>query len=390
MQKRWLLLILLCLFAVGMIGCGDVSSAGSITPTSTLAVPIVSSGGAVVVEGNIVPRDFTRVYTRTGGKVLEALVKEGDGIAEGATLVRMDGQIQAQAALSAAQLEQLDAQQALDKLQEKAALQSAQAQQALEEAQRALIEAQQKLDDIDTNQLQTDLDNATTEVNNAKDDWDDAQEEWDKNKNLDAGNAIRKNADTRLKDAQKKYNDAVRKRARLENNLNQARADVEAAQQAVKDAQREVDNRKGGAPDAKELALAQARLDTARSQVSAAQASLADLALKAPFAGTVVELDATPGETMLASQQLVLLADFSQWYVETSDLTEMDVVKVAVGDEATITPDALPETKLPATVEKIAQSPGKKGGDVTYTVRLVLGETDPLLRWGMTVEVRFK
>jgi HlyD family secretion protein len=389
MKTKWWIFLLFGLLGLVLVGCGQ-SNANADAPTSTPAVPIVTSGGAVVVEGNVVPRDFSRIYTRSGGKVAEVLVKEGDVVVEGTPLVRMDGQTQAEAVLSAAQLEQLSAQQTLDKLNEKAGLQAAQAQKALEEATRNLIEAQQKLDDYDTDQHQTDLDNAKTDVANAKDDLDDANDEWDKNKDLDVDNANRKNAETKQKDAQKKYDDAVRKRDRLDNDMNQYKAGVAAAQKAVDDAQNEVNKRKGDVPDPADLLLAQSRLANAEKQVKAGQTAIDDLVLKAPFAGTIVELDVAVGETMLPSQQVVLLADLSQLFVETSDLTEMDVVKVSQGQEASITPDALSEVSLPGSVDSIDQNSGKKGGDVTYTVRLKLTETDPALRWGMTVEVRFK
>lgn len=391
MKIRWIYILLVGLLAFGLAGCGGLAGQDSSTaPASTPVVPIVTSGGAVVVEGNIVPRDFSRIYTRSGGKVVEVLVKEGDLVSEGDLLMRMDGKTQAEAALSAAKLEQSNAQKALDDLNEKAALLAAQAQKRLAEASRALIEAQQALDDFDTDQFQTDLDKAKTDVNDAKDDLDDAKEEWDKVKDLDADNTSRKNAKKKLEDNQKKYNDAVRERDRLENDLTQYKANVEGAQQEVNDAQREVDQRQGGAPDPDELAVAQARIENAKRQVGAAQANLDDLDIKAPFAGTLVELDVVAGEIMLPSQQLAVLADLSQWFVETSDLTEMDVIEVSVGDKAEVTPDALSDTTLAAFVESIDQLSGKKGGDVTYTVRLALEETDPLLRWGMTVEVRFQ
>jgi multidrug efflux pump subunit AcrA (membrane-fusion protein) len=389
MKKKWLILLFIALLVPGFTGCDRIQGQAA-APTQSPVVPVVTSGGAVVVEGNIVPRDFTRIYTRAGGKVLEVLVKEGDVVDTGALLARMDGAAQFEAARSAAELEKLSAQQAIDDLNEKGALLYAQAQQKLDQASRVLIEAQQKLDDYDTDQHQTDLDNAKTDVANAQDDLDDANDDWDKNKDLDVDNANRKSSETRLNDAQKKYDDAARKRDRLINDLSQYQVDVEAAQKAVDDAQREVDRRKGGAPDPDDLALAQARLANAESQIKAAQAGLDDLELKAPFAGTVVELDTAEGEIMLPSQQLAVLADLGELFVETSDLTEMDVIEVSVGDAALVTPDALPETGLEAVVESIDQISGKKGGDVTYLVRLKMNETDPALRWGMTVEVRFE
>lgn len=389
MVKRIIFYTIVLMVGIGLAGCSGLNPAAVAAPTAAPVVPIVTEGGDVVVEGNVIPRDSTRLYSRSGGEVIEVLVKEGDVVAQDAVLVRMGGRDQAEAALKAAQLEQLNAQQALDTLNEKAALQAAEAKQALDEATRALVEAQQELDDYDSATLDTNLDNAITEMNNAKDDLDDAQEEWDKNKDLDADNANRKTAETRLEDAQKKYDDAVRKRDRLQNDLDRYTSAVEAAQALKDDAQREYDARKDGQPDPDDLALAQARLANAEAQVKAAQAALNDLELKAPFGGTVVELDVVAGEILLPSQQVAYLADLSEIFIETSDLTEMDVVKVAVGQEAEITPDALTDLKLTGAVETIDQVSGKKGGDVTYTVRLKLNETDPRLRWGMTVEVRF-
>ena len=102
-----------------------------------------------------------------------------------------------------------------------------------------------------------------------------------------------------------------------------------------------------------------------------------------------MELEAGSDETLLPNQQVALIADLSAWYVETTDLTEMDVVLIREGAPAEVSPDALEDLQFRATVEEIAWTAGKKGGDVTYTARLKLEETDPRLRWGMTVEVRF-
>jgi multidrug resistance efflux pump len=83
------------------------------------------------------------------------------------------------------------------------------------------------------------------------------------------------------------------------------------------------------------------------------------------------------------------LADLSQWYVETDNLTEIDVVKITPGQQATVTADALPELPLQASLERISDQFEEKRGDVTYTARLLLSQNDPSLRWGMTVVVKF-
>jgi hypothetical protein len=55
----------------------------------------------------------------------------------------------------------------------------------------------------------------------------------------------------------------------------------------------------------------------------------------------------------------------------------------------TVTPDALPDLKLNGVVESISQLYEQKFGDITYTAKILMKDTDPRLRWGMTVSVQF-
>ncbi len=370
-----------------LAGCGALNGVGG-AATATPVVPLVQSGGGVVAQGNIVPRDFTRVYTRSGGQVAEVLVNQGDKVSKDAVIVRFGDHEGRQAALTTAQLEQTSAQQALDDLKKQSGLGAADAQSVLTDAQKALVNAQQALDTLDVKQYQDDLDTLQKDVGTAKSDLDDAQKEFDKYKSMDASNSTRKTAEDKLKDSQKKYNDAIRKRDLKVNELDAAKANVAAAQAKRDEAQRQVDKRSGGA-DPDQLALAQARLSNAQEQIKSAQQALEDMQVKAPFDGTITDLGLTVGETVLPNQPVFQIADLTELYVETNDLTEMDVVKIKANQKATVVPDALGDLKLPAHVDRIEQVSGKKGGDVTYTVRLKLDQTDPRLRWGMTMEVRF-
>lgn len=355
-------------------------------PTPTTAP--VQADTAITAEGHIAPRDFVRLGFSVPGEVQEILVIEGDQVSTGAVLARLNKAESYNAALTAAQLELDNAQQAVDDLNKKADLAGGQAQQALHEAEKALIEASQRLDELDTDATQTEIDDAWVEVTKAKDELDTAQEDFDKVKNLDAENANYKNADTALKDAQKKYDDKLRAHDLLVNNLDQARADVALAQARKDDAQREYEARRTG-PDPDLMKLAQSRLDNAKAQLAAAQAAMDDLELKAPFAGVVTEVNIAQGEHVVPNQPVFVVADLSQLYVETSDLTEMDVVKIEEGQKVTVVPDALPDLALRGLVDTIAKGSGEKGGDIVYKVRIKLLDTDPLLRWGMTVNNTF-
>ena len=138
------------------------------------------------------------------------------------------------------------------------------------------------------------------------------------------------------------------------------------------------------------IAAAEGRIEAAQAAIAAAEAALDDLELVATINGTLVELNLIAGQRVSPSEPVARLADFSQWYVETDNLTEIEVVEIEIGQPALIFPDALPELELAGTVERISDVFEEKRGDVTYTARVRLSESDPRLRWGMTVMVRFE
>jgi multidrug resistance efflux pump len=103
----------------------------------------------------------------------------------------------------------------------------------------------------------------------------------------------------------------------------------------------------------------------------------------------VTDLFVEPGMVVGPESRAVQLADLSEFEVQTSDLTELEVVRIEEGMEVELVPDALPDLTLTGTVEDIGQSFTTQAGDILYTVTIRLEETDPQLRWGMTLEIRF-
>ncbi|MEN9563704.1 MAG: hypothetical protein RIR73_1948, partial [Chloroflexota bacterium] len=82
-------------------------------------------------------------------------------------------------------------------------------------------------------------------------------------------------------------------------------------------------------------------------------------------------------------------ADYSQWFVETTDVTELEVVSLSEGQLVTLRLDALPELELTGTITEISNAFTQQGGDILYTVRILVDGSDPALKWGMTVETVF-
>ena len=162
---------------------------------------------------------------------------------------------------------------------------------------------------------------------------------------------------------------------------------VEVAKAQLADAQAEYDRLKNG-PDPEKLAIAQARLDNANAQVASAQYALDNYQIKAPFTGVVADVNIAVGQQVGPNAWALAVINPTQWFVDTSDLTEYDVVNVNVGDIAAITVDALPDLNLTGTVEEISQAPKTSAGDILYTVHLRVEDPDPRIKWGMTAEVK--
>ncbi len=382
-KTSWPLTILI---AVALAACSALP--GASTPEATGSPAVVQEPSAIIAEGRVVPHEDANLFFSASGEVIEVLVKEGDQVKKGDPLARLGDRETLEARLASAKLELISAQQALDDLKTHASLAYSQALIDLANAEKAYTDAQEKLDAIDTTAYQDRIDTERSAVADAQTELNDAQDEFDKYKDLGEDQPNRKNAKNALDAAQDKYNAAVRRRDRLVNDLDQAKAALQMASAALEDARSTSDARKDG-PDPKDLALAQGRLDAAQAQLAAAEADLARLDLVAPFDGTIVQVDISQGEHTLPNQSVMVIADFSQWYVETTDLTENEVVWIAPGQTARVVPDALPDLTMTGKIESISDKFIEKSGDINYKVRLTLADPDPQLRWGMTVEVQF-
>jgi HlyD family secretion protein len=132
---------------------------------------------------------------------------------------------------------------------------------------------------------------------------------------------------------------------------------------------------------------AEARLEQAKWSVAQIEQQIADAELRAPFAGTVGSVDVRAGERVIPGQSLIVIGDLDTLRVETTDLDEIDVVQVELGQEAAVTFDALPDRVLTGIVTRISPMAESGSGGVHYTVVLDLEEVAPVLRWGMTAFV---
>ena len=365
-----------------------LTACGNATVTPSAATP-TPSAGTVIAEAHLVPNQSLFLSFLTSGRVDEVLVHTGDQVTQGQVLVRLGDRQQVQTAVAGAQAQLVAAQQAYDLLVRTANLAHAQAWQTYMNSQKTRAAAQLAWDKLNLNTLQVDINNCpVADVTSRKTDLENAQKDFDKYSNLPADNATRKSSEDKLRTAQINYDTAVQKADDLANRRDMLQAALNAALAAETEARRAFDNTQNG-PDIDKLALVSAQLDAAKTQASAAQAALDNYDLKAPFAGVVAEVNVSVSQLVSPQAWVVALVDTSQWYLDTSDLTEMDAVKINIGQSVKVTADALPGMTMSGEVESISAAPKFQGGDVLYTVHIHLKDPAPGLLWGMTMEVTF-
>ncbi len=393
---------LLLLLSLTLAGCSAFSSATPAPlPTvvldnstaSTQSVSSMGSGAEVTASGVVSPAQAAQLAFTLAGKVKTVNVAVGDSVQAGQVVVTLEGQEDLQADVSTAELNVLTTQQALQKLSDDLPEEQTAALQELNDARDALHSAQQKLNGFDVPSAPIDIQVARSNVALAKHDLDQATKDFRPYENKPENNLKRAALLNKLSDAQERYDDAVRQLNVLTGiivpkfNMEQAQTDLEIAQARLKLAQDNYDKLNNG-PDPDALALAQARLKNAQDQVDSARARLANLELKAPFAGTVSAVDIHAGEWLIPGQSVLGLADLDHLRIETSDLSERDVPKVEVGQVVSIYVKALNQN-VSGKVNEISPTADTLGGDVVYKTTIDLDTLPKGLRAGMSVEVRF-
>ena len=314
-----------------------------------------------------------------------------------------------------AEVELLNAQQALDALHENWPDEAIAAQQALNNARQDVHDKERSFKYLTGTAAQFDIDTAWAQVVIAEKDLEDAEEDFEEYAHKPEDNLIRATYQGKLAQARKAYDAAVRKYNALKDpsnefDISQAETNFVIAQARLEQLQSDYEELVDG-PDPDDIEAVEARIAAAESclataigrresiedrlsaskaDILAAQAALDKLDLVASINGTVVDLDLIEGEQVAAGTNVTQIADFSQWYVETDNLTEIDVVEIAVGQPVSVVFDALSDVELTGVVDSISDVFEEKRGDITYTTRIVLDDSHPLLRWGMTGAVTFE
>ena len=129
-------------------------------------------------------------------------------------------------------------------------------------------------------------------------------------------------------------------------------------------------------------------LDDAQTQLEEAKENLEDYQIKAPIAGTIITKNSKAGDKLennnsSSNEPMAVIYDMSTLKVQLS-IDESDIHDISVGQEVTITADAV-EGIFTGTVEKVGVNGTSTNGVTIYPVDIVIEEYGDLLP-GMNVD----
>ena len=378
MNKRIIGLIAVALVLVlvaGAVLAGCSGGGANPTPTPTAqakAAPLT----IVSAEGTVLPVQRATLAFKIGGRVAEIPVKEGDAVQAGVVLTRLDDKTaaaqvaQAQASLNVAQ-KQLAQLKTGGTAAERLA-----AQNALTSAQAALAKVKAGPTADQLGSLKAAVDAAQAGVSQAQFRYDRIGGSANPFGSAAAESLALQQAYISLASAQSAFRDAA---------SHPTDSEVKAAESAVSQAQSAL-ARLDPTPDA--VALADAQVSQAQAALALATVSAQDSVLTAPFAGSVASVDVELGDVVSPGAVAVSVANLSKLQVETVDLTEVDVAKVALGQSVNVKVDAFPGKVFTGQVAGIASVATDHRGDKVYKVTIDLQPgSETGLRWGMTANV---
>ena len=329
----------------------------------------------VSATGVVVPSRWATLSFSMGGIVEEVLVEEGDQVNEGQLLVRLDDSDLAHA-VAQAEVGLAMAQATL------AQVEASPRQEELAVAQAGVAAAQAQLSKLRSGATEEEITAARGARETAAMALQQAQAAYDEVSWLEE---IREMPQAlALQRATAEYEIA---NARYETLVRGALAeDIAMAQAEVDRARASLALLRSGAR-LEDIGVAETGVAQAELALAQAVSAIDDAALTAPFAGTVGALLVRAGEMVNPGAPAVLLGDVGDFKIETTDLNEVDLYLISVGQTVDLTFDALPERSMRGVVTQLAPMASLEQGGTNYKVTIELEEQDPDLRWGMTAFV---
>ena len=340
-------------------------------------------------SGTVEARSIS-VGSRTGGRVKQVLLKEGDRAEAAQALVVLEpGDLDAQKLMAQAQLDQ--AQATLDKLKAGARPEEIdEARARAQTAESALVEAQH-------GSRAEEIAGAKARLAAAQVTLDKAQLDDDRSRRLLGQGAV---AQAEVDTADANLRGAVAQRDALSQALDELVNGVrreEIAQAATRAAEARASAKLVIAGTrVEDIRAAQAQVDAAKGRLDQIDVMIDELTIRAPRAARVETLDLRPGDILAANATAAVLLEDDQLYVRIY-VPETQIGYAKVGSEVPVFVDSFPDRPFKGLIEHIdvqgeysprnLQTADERANQV-FATRVGLKDGAGTLRAGMAASIR--
>jgi HlyD family secretion protein len=375
-------LIGIFIFAVFLAGCAGNNSANNASTAGTGVVSTVTVADSIETSGNLGADKLAALNWGTSGIIDKVNVVVGQKVKQGDILasLRLDS-VPAEVATGQSDLAtaQRDLQDILD-----SNTSLAQAQLDVITAQKTVEEAQNTFDgmafprasDALIKNTQAKIWDAQKRLTIANKQYKEQQNDPDGDPEKTAALLELTNAQLALNDLTATYNWYTGKPT--QEDYNKAKAQLDVARAALDDARRKRDNVKGGADPLK--------VSAAKAKVTAAQATVNTMYIIAPFDGEVLSVQSVVGNAVSKDDSGAEMVDRSTLKVETL-VDETAISRVTVGNPAEVSMDSLAGVTLKGKVARINRIGSTINGLVKYTVVVSVEPTTKPVLFGAVANV---
>jgi RND family efflux transporter MFP subunit len=332
--RNWAIVAIVAVAAILLVwGFSPAKASDTVAATET-SVTSLDVAETIEASGSLEAQPFASLSWKTSGVVEAVNVKPGDFVKADSILLTLDPTSTSASIVS---------------------------------AQADLVTAQKNLDDLLNSG--TDLAQAKIDLKNAKEDYDDAvyylrylQTDNKVPQTTYSAKLVKSGNGWRYDYTAENFKGVAPKDWIIE-----AENDLALKKAELEDAQREYDRLFAGDTSSDVIA--------AQATVDAAQATVNQLRIIAPFVGQVLSVDSHVGDVVDTGELSVNLADMDHLYVNTQ-VDESDIANVKLGNQAEVTLDAVSGVTLTGEVTAINPVGENISGLVKYTVRVDLDKVN--------------
>jgi len=359
------------------------SDQADLATLETFEVQLGTLSAKISATGTVRSNQSAVITWATSGRVGNVNIAMGDLVQSGDVLADLVQNSLPQNVIMAKN-DLVTAQEALENLDDAySALSLADAQKAIADAQDAVEDAERTLRNYQTPAPQTDIDQAYADMILSRDQLDKASDKYEPYADKSEDNLTRANLLSKLATAQEQYDETVRTYNSLSGTASEttiaiAEADLGVAREELVDAGTEYERLMTGVESDDVLA--------AQAKVAAAEATLKQAWVEAPFDGVITKVFNQSGDLVSAGSAAFQQDDLSRLLVDL-EVSEVDITQIEIGQPVEMTFDAIRGREYHGEVVEVAMVGDNEGGVVIFDVVVELTDPDKDVRPGMTSAV---